>query len=270
MTVDELLGVGEERIKDEINRYQKRSIELKNKGEVKENYALWKEAYATFPEDHRVQQQYIDALWCVCASEPLIVVDGVIQPWDEKRQEKGREIFAIGNQLLSTCADRAVTDSVVQVLCYTAKYIGDIPLAKSYAEKLGSFCCTKESVLEWVLEGGDGIEQAQGNILSYLDMLTTSISAVRVKMSPAPEEQEKFERLCIDLWERVLGDKPLGFYHCRVADTYSRKSYSKNYSSSESFLCLKALDGNLYSFLRENARFTALIDRLQRAAHETD
>ncbi len=316
VTVDELLGVGRERIKDEINRYQKKSIELKNKGKVKDNYELWKEAYAAFPEEHRVQQQYIAALWWVCASEPLSVLDGTIQPWDEKRQEKGREILSIGNKLLLTCTDRDVTDSVMQVLCYTAKYMGDIPLAKNYAEKLGSLYCTRESVLEWALEGGDGIEQAQGNILSYLDMLTMSIGAVRVKMSPAPEEQEKFERLCIDLWERVLGEQPLGFYHSRVEEAYSRlaadlalqkkeneclcalekmadhaiafdhsgdgvytqpwldgkayshKSYSKNYSSNESFLRLKSLDSNIYSFLRENARFTALIARLQRAACE--
>lgn len=318
VTVDELLGVGKERIEDEINRYNKRSTELKHKGNVKGDYELWKEAYAIFPEEHHVQHQYIVALWCVCASEPVSVIDGVVQPWSGDRQQKGMEILSIGDNLLLTCTDRNITDPVLQVLCYTAKYMGNIPLAKSYAERLGFLYCTRESLLEWVLEDDDGIEQAQNNILSYLDMLTMSIGTVRIKMSSAPEEQQKFEQLCIDLWDCVLGDKDLGFYHCRVADAYSRlaaalavqkkeskclcalekmayhsiafdqigdgvytqpwlegkkyscKSSSKNYSSNDSFLRLKFLDNNIFNFLRENSRFVALADQLQKAANDVD
>lgn len=98
--------------------------------------------------------------------------------------------------------------------------MGNIPLAKSYAEKLGSLYYTKESILEWVLEGDEGLEQAQNNLLFYLDMLTMTIETVRIKMLSTPEKQEKFEQLCIDLWKCVLGDENLGFYHCRVANEY--------------------------------------------------
>lgn len=316
--MDELLGVGRKRIEDEINRYKKKSIELRRKGKVNENYELWKEAFATFPEEHCVQHEYIDALWCVCASEPISVIDGVIQPWDEKRQGKGKEILSIGDKLLLTCTDRHITDSVMEVLCYTAKNMGNIPLAKNYAEKLGSLRCTRESILEWVLEDDDGVEQAQNNILSHLEMLTRAIGTVRVKKSLSPEEQARFDQLCIDLWECVLGDKNLGFYHCRVADeysrlatdlalqkkgieclcalekmayhaiafdqrgdgvftqpwldekTYSRKSFSKNYASNDSFMRLKLLDNNIYDFVRENSRFVALANQLRQGANEVD
>ncbi len=245
VTVDDLLGVGKERIEDEINRYKEKSAELRRKGNVKENYELWKEAYAIFPEEHRVQAQYIDALWCVCASEPISMIDGVIQPWDEKRQEKGKEILSIGDKLLLTCTDRGITDPVMQLLCYTAKDMGNIPLAKSYAEKLGSLQCTRESILEWVLEDGDGIEQAQNNILSHLEMLTRAIGTVRIKKTSAPEEQERFDQLCIDLWECVLGEKNLGFYHCRVADEYSRLATDLAVQKKE-IECLGALEKMVY------------------------
>lgn len=168
-------------------------------------------------------------------------------------------------------------------------------------------------MLESVLEGSDGIEQAQNNILSYLDNLVMSIEAVRIKMSSTPEEQEKFEQLCIDQWELVLGDKNLGFYHGRVADEYSRlavdlaaqkketeclcalekmayhaiafdqredgvytqpwldgktysvKSSSKSYSSSDSFRHLKSLDNSIYDFLRGKTRFVTVANQLQQA-----
>ncbi len=245
VTVDELLGVGKKRIEDEINRYKRKSIELKNQGNIKENYELWKEAFATFPEEHCVQHEYIDALWCVYASEPISVIDGVIQPWDEKRQEKGKEILSIGDKLLLTCTDRNITDSVTEVLCYTAKNMGNIPLAKNYADKLGSLRCTRESILELVLEDDDGIEQAQNNILAHLEMLTRAIGTVRVKKASSPEEQERFEQLCIDLWKCVLGDRNLGFYHCRVADEYSRLATNLAIQKKE-IECLCALEKMAY------------------------
>lgn len=245
VTVDELLGVGKERIKDEINCYKKKSAELLNKGNVKENCALWKEAYAIFPEEYHVQNGYIHALWFVCAAEPVKVVDGIIQPWDEKLQKTGLEIIAIGDDLLSSCTDREITDSVAATLCNTAKHMGNIPLAKTYAEKLGSLHNTKENVLEWILEGNDGIEQAQNNILYYLDYLTMSIHTVMTKTAPTPEIQEKFDTLCIDLWKCVLGDKDLGFYHCRVADEYSRLAVDLAVQKKESE-CLDALEKMAY------------------------
>jgi len=142
------------------------------------------------------RKQYIAALWCVCASESVSITDGVIQPWSGERQQKGMEILSIGDNLLLTCTDRNIADPVLQVLCYTAKYMGNIPLAKSYAERLCFYIARN----------------------------------VQIKKSSAPEEQQKFEQLCIDLWESVLGDKDLIFYHCRVEDAYARLAAAIPYS----------------------------------------
>ena len=53
-----------------------------------------------------------------------------------------------------------------------------------------------------------------------------SVSSIRVKMAPSAQEQEKFDKLIIELWKLVLGEKDLGFYHCRVADAYLQLSVS--------------------------------------------
>ena len=131
VTVDELLGVGKGRIEEEINRYIKRSTELTHNGNIKENYEFWAHAYATFPEEHCVQYQYIDALWRVCASEPITVIDGVIQPWDEKLHEKGMEILSIGDNLLLTCTDHNITDSVARFYVILQKIRETLRLQKA-------------------------------------------------------------------------------------------------------------------------------------------
>ena len=70
---------------------------------------------------------------------------------------------------------------------------------------------SKEEVLAVILSGREGIEQAQNNLLHNLERLTMSVSSIRVKMAPSAQEQEKFDKLIIELWKLVLGEKDLGF-----------------------------------------------------------
>lgn len=139
ITSDELLGIDKKRIDQKITDYQKQSAELRNKGQTVENLELWQKAFKIFPEEYRVQKEYIDALYAVCALKPIIVIEGEMQPWDDELQEKGSEILSIGEHLLLTCTDRKITDSVTDILCHTAHHMGNLPLARKYAEKLGSY-----------------------------------------------------------------------------------------------------------------------------------
>ncbi len=221
VTVDELLGFSKACIKQKIEEYEKKSRELLNKGNAAENLALWKEAYNMFPEEYHVQNHYIQALWSVCKLKPIMVIDGVMQPWDDQLlREKGEEILAVGEHLLMTCTDRVIMDTVTNTLCDTAMHMGNTELARTYAEKLGSYYCTKEAKLEWVLEGKESIAQSQDNILAYLQMLTFSIRAVGIKICHKPEESETFARLIIELWEKILGTEQLGPHHKYLADAY--------------------------------------------------
>ena len=226
VTVDELLGIDKLRITEKIEQYKKKSYELRHNGKVHDNFEIWKKAYREFPEEHRVQEEYMNALYSVCSSEPVEIVDGVMQSWSDNLKEKGAEILSVGDHLLETCTDRDIVNSAVQIMCYTAYHMGLSSLAKEYAEKLGSVCTSKEEVLAVILSGREGIEQAQNNLLHNLERLTMSVRSILVKMAPSAQEQEKFDKLIIELWKLVLGEKDLGFYHCRVADAYLQLSVS--------------------------------------------
>ena len=209
VTVDELLGIDKLRITEKIEQYKKKSYELRHNGKVHDNFELWKKAYREFPEEHRVQEEYMNALYSVCSSEPVEIVDGVMQSWAVNLKEKGAEILSVGDHLLETCTDRDIVNSAVQIMCYTAYHMGLSALAKEYAEKLGSVYTSKEEVLAVILSGREGIEQAQNNLLHNLERLTMSVSSIRVKMAPSAQEQEKFDKLIIELWKLVLGEKDL-------------------------------------------------------------
>ena len=96
VTVDELLGIDKLRITEKIEQYKKKSYELRHNGKVHDNFELWKKAYREFPEEHRVQEEYMNALYSVCSSEPVEIVDGVMQSWAVNLKEKGAEILSVG------------------------------------------------------------------------------------------------------------------------------------------------------------------------------
>ena len=241
VTVDELLGIDKLRITEKIEQYKKKSYELRHYGNAHDNFELWKKAYREFPEEHRVQEEYMNALYSVCSSEPVEIVDGVMQSWADNLKEKGAEILSVGDHLLETCTDRDIVNSAVQIMCYTAYHMGLSALAKEYAEKLGSVYTSKEEVLAVILSGREGIEQAQNNLLHNLERLTMSVRSICVKMAPSAQEQEKFDKLIIELWKLVLGEKDLGFYHCRVADAYSQLAVSLAVQQKYDD-CLRALE----------------------------
>ena len=62
----------------------------------------------------------MNALYSVCSSEPVEIVDGVMQSWAVNLKEKGAEILSVGDHLLETCTDRDIVNSAVQIMCYAA------------------------------------------------------------------------------------------------------------------------------------------------------
>ena len=62
VTVDELLNVDRARIEEKIKAYQEESRRYWHTGETAENLALWERAYREFPNDCRVMSGLMDAL----------------------------------------------------------------------------------------------------------------------------------------------------------------------------------------------------------------
>ncbi len=62
VTVDDLLDVGRARIEEKVNQYYEQSGILSNHGEVHQNYELWERAYAEFPNNEDVISSRMYAL----------------------------------------------------------------------------------------------------------------------------------------------------------------------------------------------------------------
>lgn len=59
VSVDELLGTGEEIRREKIEKWTKESFDYRHTGQIAKNYELWKSAYNEYPNDQEVIVNYI-------------------------------------------------------------------------------------------------------------------------------------------------------------------------------------------------------------------
>lgn len=303
VTIDDLLGVGETRIKERIEAYQQESHDLWNKGDIAANIALWEKANTEFPSNNQVKHHLMDVL--------------VYEFWSDvpRRDDTADRIIALGEDLLAHSTDNNMRDSVIQTMCFTYDQIGDKEKAKEYAMIQGSYWTTCNELLTSVLTGDELLNQCQYNIQTLADLLTMNAGLLTRSDRYTTEEKMRIYRFCIDLMKMVYGRENYGFYACRVAgfhfniaricadrkdtegclaeldamidhtvyyDTYSdgkysgllvnsqeysRKNNTKNYTESSCSRCLTDLQNPIFDFVRDDPRFIELTNRLQRISN---
>lgn len=228
VTVDELLGVDELRIRDKVQEYCGRSHALRHEGKIIENLALWEEAYREFPSDLAVMTELAHAL----LSEITLVYG---PPPDE---DKTARIIALGEEILDRSTDSDQRYSIISTLCYTYDRMGNTEKAVEYANTLPSMWNAKEMILSSVLEGEEGGLQKKRNIQQLCDMLTLEIHGLD---NLSAEETLECYRFCIDLFHRVFRDGDYGFYAGRLAyfTFHAARTYGEMGKKEE---CLDALE----------------------------
>jgi len=206
VSVDELLGVGELRIRERIQDYRDRSHALRHEGRIGENLALWEEAYREFPSDLTVMEQLAEALL-----SDITLVYG--PPPDA---EKTARIIALGEEILTRSTDSRQRYSILQTLCYTYSRMGCRDKAVEYAQTLPSWWNARESLLSNILDDEEGLIQKKNNICQLCDMLALEIHGLPGGDMTGEETLECY-RFCIDLFSRVFSDGDYGFYAGRLA-----------------------------------------------------
>lgn len=303
VTIDDLLGVGEARIKERVAAYQQESHDLWNKGDVAANIALWEKAYTEFPSNDQVKYHLMNVL--------------VYEFWSDvpRRDDTADRIIALGEDLLAHSADGDIRAGVIQTMCFTYDQIGDKEKAKEYAMMQGSYWTTCNELLTSVLTGDELLNQCQCNIQTLADLLTINVNILARSDRYTTEEKLRIYRFCVDLMKMVYEGENYGFYACRVAEfhfniariyadqkntkgclaeldamidhtvyydtysngkyvgllvnrqEYSRKNNTKNYTESSSSRCLSDLQNPIFDFLRDEPRFIELTNRLQRISN---
>ena len=296
VTVDELLGVGEEEKQKKLASYREQEKELRREGRTEENVALWRKAIKEFPND-------------------LSVVNGLMSALSsEDREKNADEIIVCGKRLLKESTEEEQRASATQTLCLVYNAKGDKEKAKEYASKAWSYSFAQNQLLPFVLEGEEAIEYCQKNIQALMDHICFNVRMMVLK-GLTPEEQIANYHFVLRCFETLYPDGNMGFYHTRyevicshMAWNYhklgkteemfasleqatvhaikydtredegkyalpvlnrltdSKKNISRTATGNDSAWLLKALTDDSYKPYRDDPRMQALIERLQAVA----
>ena len=225
VSVDELLGTGEEIRREKIEKWTKESFDYRHTGQIAKNYELWKSAYNEYPNDQEVIVNYMYAL----SSYRHVVNDASIA-------EKAVEL---GEFLLQKSPDTDKRDSARQVLVILNRELGNKAKAREYAEAATDMITSRNFLLNHVLEGEELIEHSQ---LLTMELITHAADEINYFLADNYPHNEAIEiwKYVIGLYKGLFPRGDLGFYNLRMSEFSGR--LSRRYAmAGERELCLEEL-----------------------------
>ena len=215
VTTDELFDRDTHTSEAEIEALCKRDYDLAhipNRDTIRERVVMWREATQKYPKDFRCLEYLAYALHATldrCFAE-------------SEYQANARELIQVCERILRDCTDQGIRDSAIQLLVYTYSWrwsdVADEEKAVQYAGMAGSIYTCREKLLESARFTEEGVAQNKaqkhGNNLVYLDFLCGNI--VHPTESCSREDRILALETAVKLWETLIYDGNLLFYHCRV------------------------------------------------------
>ena len=145
------------------------------------------------------------------------------------------------------------------VYAYNRK--GDREKAKECAEKLPDSHCTRNVVLEGILEGEAGLELAQCNIVTYVNLIDTSVGWMLHAKEYAPEEKIFAYETVAKLYQLFLYDENYGYEHTALHMLWMNiaKEYAKCRNSEKTIEALKKAYQHAYALDHfQSASYTSM------------
>lgn len=200
VSVDELLGVGEEEKQKKLKVYREKNQDLQREGRIAESAALWREAIKEFPNELSVVYWLLNALFT------------------EDKVKNADEIIAYGERLLKESTEEAYRAGAVQKLCFVYSDVkGDKQKAKEYAEKAWSYFVTRNQLMPRVLDGEEAVSYCQINIQLLMELIYSNVR-IMAKKGLTSEEQIANWNFVLRCFETLYSDGKMGFYHIRYED----------------------------------------------------
>ena len=112
VSVDDLLGVGEIRKREEIAEYFAKSKEFLKQGKTKEAVDVLRELYSIFPNEHEVIGRLARSIYYY---------------YTGNRGERDclREVIALEERILAESKAQLLRDDAIELLCYSFTALGD-------------------------------------------------------------------------------------------------------------------------------------------------
>ncbi len=213
VTTDELFDRDTHTGEAEIQALCKRDYDLAhvpNKETVRERVALWREAVQKYPKDFRCLKNLAYALFATMDRS------------FEEYQQNTHELISICERILRDCTDGSCRESAIQLLVYAYSWpwsdMADEEKAAAYAGMAGSIYTCREKLLESARFTEEGVARntahKHSNNLVYMDFLCGNI--VHATAPRTPEESIFALETAVKLWETLVYDGNLLFYHVRV------------------------------------------------------
>jgi len=225
VTVDDLLGVNEAAKEAKFKEYKAKQAELANLGKTEERIELAREALKEFPNNLDAVASLMYALAA------------------ESYSKNHDEIVECGEKILARSTDTHLRDSAIQILCfcYTYSFKKDIETAKKYAKMGSNIHCSDMVLLSHVLEGEEGVEACQINIVNIVDMLWNSIRTMIRKIEFSDEDKIKAYSIAKKVFEAIYDDGNFGFFHDRLYSINVKMawSYFNMNMPNEAIACLE-------------------------------
>lgn len=183
VSVDDLLGVGEIKKREQIEYYKEKFKALHN--DLPERLKLCTAAYKEFPNEPEIVNLHLLALYH----------DGL-----ERHRE---EIISMSQWLLKHHNQSGQYFGAVRCLCHAYGMAGDIESAKKYAAMGGRYHGTETQLLIHVLQGEDAVKLCESNIAWLVDLIGVNVGVMLKNSDWTLDQRMDAVRFVCDLYEKT-------------------------------------------------------------------
>lgn len=194
-SVDELLGCGEIERNRTMEDMEKRFMEKCREGKVEDAIALMRQALREFPHQLSFMR---NLAWILNFTQKAEYTD---------------ECIELCRKILERSVDDFQRYSALEIIVDAYGMKNDMDRAKEYADKLPDAAFAKGIVLGRLLRGEEGIKQAQGNIITLVNLIDNSVTYMLRSGEYTPEERIFAYETVEKLYNLFLYDGNYGCEH---------------------------------------------------------
>ncbi len=210
-SIDELLGLGEEKIRAEIEEWKKQDKKLAFNGDVDAIYDLWGEAYKKYPNNLDVIENYMYPLW------------NIFMKNDAKDKTLAEKVIELGKEILDRSTKTNQRDNALELMTYTYSNIGDYENAKKCAEMGGNIYSSVFHLMENALTGDEKIKYIQGMIQTLTDDLSREAKSLTwLGKNYSAEEKIEISKYALNLFLALYDKETSGFHYTRMSEFSSQ------------------------------------------------
>lgn len=162
VTTDELLGMKDVEVSEELERNEKIYAENLRQGKIFDNIVLSREVNEKYPRNYRWMMHQAFALTAYCDTSEHLKYS--------KEHDFIGEAVRICERVLEDCTVDSIRHSAIQILCIHYPGMGKKELALQYANEMPAMFFSKEVLFAKIYEGEDKVRQYQENLLQLIDM----------------------------------------------------------------------------------------------------